>query len=81
MLFIERNFDELKKEKKERNKDLKKFIEKFLDSGIYCVEVNDDERIYNNNNDLRNVLHHCIKAEQFDVKVFMLNGNVYLRRK
>lgn len=80
MLFEERNYDELKREKKEQNKNLKKFIEKFLESGIYCVEVTDDEKLYNNNNDLRNVLQKCIKREQFDVKVFMLNGRVYLRR-
>ena len=80
MLFEERNYDELKREKKEQNKNLKKFIEKFLESGIYCVEVTDDEKLYNNNNDLRNVLSKCIKREQFDAKAFMLNGKVYLRR-
>ena len=80
MLFEERNYDELKKEKREQNRNLKNFIEKFLESGIYCVEVNDDEKLYNNNNDLRNVLSKCIKREQFDAKAFMLNGKVYLRR-
>jgi hypothetical protein len=80
MVFVEVNYDELKRIKKEQNKNLKKFVEKFLESGNYCVEVSDDEKLYNNNNDLRNVLAKCIKREGFNVKAFMVNGKVYLRR-
>lgn len=81
MLFKEQDYEELRKEKKEYNRAIKKFIETFLESGYDCVEVIDDEGIYNNNNDFRNVLVQCIKRNSFNAKAFMLNGKVYLKRK
>lgn len=81
MTFKEQDYDELRKVKKEINKGIKKFIESFIESGYYCVEVEDEERIYNNNNDLRTTLYNSIKRNNFNVKVFMLNGRVYLKRK
>ena len=81
MTFKEQDYDELRKVKKEINKGIKKFIESFIESVYYCVEVEDEERVYNNNNDLRITLYNSIKRNNFNVKVFMLNGKVYLKRK
>lgn len=81
MTFKEQDYDELRKVRKEINKGVKKFIESFIESGYYCVEVEDEDRIYNNNNDLRTALYHSIKRNDFNIKVFMLNGKVYLKRK
>ena len=81
MKYLEQDYEMLKKEKREKNKQVKKFLESFIESGIHCVKVIDDEKLYYNNNDLNRVLALTIKRNEFKVKSFMFNGEVYLKRK
>ena len=81
MKYFEQDYEMLRKQKKENKNNVKKFLESFIESGIYCVKVVDDEKLYYNNNDLNRVLSLTIKRNDFKVKCFMFNGEVYLKRK
>ena len=81
MKYFEQDYEMLKKEKKEFRNNIKKFLEDFIESGIYCVKVIDDEKLYYNNNDLNRVLSLTIKRNDFKIKSFLFNGEVYLKRK
>ena len=81
MKYFEQDYEMLRKQKKENKNNVKKFLESFIESGIHCVKVVDDEKLYYNNNDLNRVLSLTIKRNDFKVKCFMFNGEVYLKRK
>ena len=81
MKYLEQDYEILRKEKRERKSQVKKFLESFIESGINCVKVIDDEKLYYNNNDLNRVLLQTIKRNEFKIKCFMFNGEVYLKRK
>ena len=86
MIRIPVTYDELNKIKKGETFRVTKFIEDFVNSGCYCCKVVDDEKNYNNNNDISSALRTCLSSEnnkhlKEQVKVFMLNGEVYLKRK
>lgn len=81
MKYLEQDYEMLKKDKRERKSQVKKFLESFIESGIHCVKVIDDEKLYYNNNDLNRVLSLTIERNDFKVKCFMFNGEVYLKRK
>lgn len=81
MKYLEQDYEMLRKEKRERKSQVKKFLESFIESGIHCVKVIDDEKLYYNNNDLNRVLSLSIKRNDFKIKCFMFNGEVYLKRK
>ena len=80
------NYDDLKQVKNKERFMIGKFFELFIESGHECVKVVDDENHYNNNNDLsaafRMVLKQLDNGKYKDIiKIFMLNGEVYLKRK
>ena len=81
MKYFEQDYEMLRKQKKENKNNVKKFLESFIESGIYCVKVIDDEKLYYNNNDLNRVLSLTIKRNDFKIKSFLFNGEVYLKRK
>lgn len=81
MKYFEQDYEMLRKEKKEFKNNIKKFLENFIESGIDCVKVVDDEKLYYNNNDLNRVLSLTIKRNDFKIKSFLFNGEVYLKRK
>ena len=81
MKYLEQDYEMLKKEKRERKVQVKKFLESFIESGIYCAKVVDDEKLYYNNNDLNRVLSQTIERNKYKIKSFMFNGEVYLKRK
>ena len=81
MKYVEQDYEMLRKEKKEFKNNIKKFLENFIESGIDCVKVVDDEKLYYNNNDLNRVLSLTIKRNDFKIKSFLFNGEVYLKRK
>lgn len=79
MKYFEQDYEMLRKEKKEFKNNIKKFLENFIESGIDCVKVVDDEKLYYNNNDLNRVLSLAIKRNDFKIKSFLFNGEVYLK--
>ena len=81
MKYFEQDYEMLRKQKKESKNNVKKFLESFIESGIYCVKVVDDERLYYNNNDLNRALSQSIERNNFKIKSFLFNGEVYLKRK
>ena len=81
MKYFEQDYEMLRKQKKENKNNVKKFLESFIESGIYCVKVVDDERLYYNNNDLNRALSQSIERNNFKIKSFLFNGEVYLKRK
>ena len=81
MKYFEQDYEMLRKEKKEFKNNIKKFLENFIESGIDCVKVVDDEKLYYNNNDLNRVLSLTIKRNDFKIKSLLFNGEVYLKRK
>lgn len=81
MKYFEQDYEMLRKQKKEYKNNVKKFLESFIESGIYCVKVVDDEKLYYNNNDLNRALSQSIERNNFKIKSFLFNGEVYLKRK
>ena len=81
MKYFEQDYEMLRKEKKEFKNNIKKFLENFIESGIDCVKVVDDEKLYYNNNDLNRALSQSIERNNFKIKSFLFNGEVYLKRK
>ena len=81
MKYFEQDYEMLRKQKKKNKNNVKKFLESFIESGIYCVKVVDDENLYYNNKDLNRVLSLAIKSNDFKIKSFLFNGEVYLKRK
>ena len=79
------DYEELKKQRKDYNNECEGIIKLFFKFGFKCVEVIDNENHYNNNNDLACAFRSYIKRDKTGlkdkVKVFMLNGKVYLKRK
>ena len=49
MKYFEQDYEMLRKQKKENKNNVKKFLESFIESGIYCVKVVDDEKLCYNN--------------------------------
>ena len=45
MKYLEQDYEMLRKEKRERKSQVKKFLESFIESGIHCVKVIDDEKL------------------------------------
>lgn len=82
-MYIEeiKNYKNLKGKKRKNIKVAYDVINKFVKSGFVCARVVDDEFRFNNNGDLRRTLQRVIEVEDMNLKVFMLNGSVYLRRK
>ena len=81
MKYLEQDYEMLRKQKKEFKNNIKKFLENFIESGIDCVKVVDDEKLYYNNNDLNRALSQSIERNNFKIKSFLFNGEVYLKRK
>ena len=67
--------------RKEQQKEMKEKLESFCDSCIECVEVIDDDKFYNNNNDFYRSIANRIARGNMPIEAFMLNGKVYLKRK
>ena len=59
------------KARKEKNTKLKEELRKFLESGVDCALVIDEEGHYNNNNDLRRAIQTCINLNNLPLIVFM----------
>ena len=84
MKFVVVNEEQLIREKKiykEQQKEMKEKLESFCDSYVECVEVIDDDKFYNNNNDFYRSIANRIAIANMPIKAFMLNGRVYLKRK
>lgn len=84
MKFVAVNEEQLMREKKvykEQQREMKEKLEGFCSSCIECAEVIDDNKFYNNNNDFYRSIASKIASEDMPIKVFMLNGKVYLKRK
>ena len=81
MKYFEQDYEMLRKQKKENKNNVKKFLKSFIESGIDCVKVVDDEKLYYNNNDLNRALSQSIERNNFKIKSFLFNGEVYLKRK
>ena len=73
---------EQKRRTKKRNINrLMLLVYDFLNTGYECAMVIDDEGHYNNYNDLNSTMINYLRNQKVNnVKVFMFNGNVYLRR-
>lgn len=84
MKMVDVNFDELEKMRKGKNKEIKFLLLDFMADNHNCVQVVDEDKFYNNENDLYSSIRCHLKKNEMlreKVKVFMLNGNVYLKRK
>lgn len=83
MKLIETNLEDLVKKQKKVKRDLKLILLEFIKSDLKCAKVVDNENEYYNNNDLRRTLDFVINKNGYDkyVKAFLLNGEVYLKRK
>lgn len=85
MKIVDVNEEELKKKaKKGRNKEIENLLLDYMAYGYSCVQVIDEDNFYNNENDLYSSIRSQLKRNEMlkeKIKVFMLNGNVYLKRK
>ena len=83
MKLVETNLEDLVKKQKKVKRDLKLILLEFIKSDLKFAKVVDNENEYYNNNDLRRTLDFVISKNGYDkdVKVFLLNGEVYLKRK
>lgn len=50
------------------------------DEDAYLIEYSNNAPRYNNNNDLRRAVQEAIRNNSLPLKVFMINGYVYVRR-
>lgn len=71
--------DELKRGRMHPPKSLLKKLEAFINSGEQIVRVEDDR--FNNNNDLRRSIQHCIENNGLPIHVFMKYGKTYIERE
>lgn len=67
----------VKKEKRKQN-ELKNDLIEFLGTKYEYAIVEDD--YYNNNNDLRRAIQHCVETNDLPIAVFMKNGITYIER-
>ena len=84
MILQKVNYEELEREPYAKKKEASILLESFLRSGFDCAEVIDEEHLYYNNNDLNRTINQFLIREEdigSQVKSFMLNGKVYLKRK
>lgn len=83
MKLVETNLEDLVKKQKKVKRDLKLILLEFIKSDLKFAKVVDNENEYYNNNDLRRTLDFVINKNGYDkdVNVFLLNGEVYLKRK
>lgn len=76
--------EEIKRLKKNNTGNLRKeamrCLEVFLASEAQYCKVFDDMNMFYNNNDMRRTLQTQIDLLHIHVKVFMLSGEVYLKR-
>lgn len=82
-MYIEeiKNYKNLKGNKRKNIDVAYDIVNKFIKTGFVCARIVDDEFKFNNNNDLRRALQNVVDLKEMNLKVFMLNGSVYLRRE
>lgn len=79
MKFIEVEIKEVSARSSKKHSSIYPDLIKFLESDMKMARV-EDKSYNNNNNDLRRAIQGIIVRYQLPIKVFMLNGDVYISR-